>query len=105
MMNNDFKRAFVVEALNVHPVIIFGIIILEVLIFASEVVSGGLSFFLCCLCAILFGNFTVYVQTNVSVDSLHLAISKGILVCLILVVPTPILTMMFLGLYFSKKQR
>ena len=100
-----FKRAFILEILNLHPVIVYGIVAIDLLLFAAELFTFGLSFFLTIIISFLFGIFTIYVQMMACGDEFPIALSKGIISAIIILVPTNLLTLMFISLYCSKKRK
>ena len=100
-----FKRAFILEILNLHPVIVWGMVAIDILLFAAELFTFGLSFFLTIIISFLFGIFTIYVQMMACGDEFPIALGKGIISAIIILAPTNLLTLMFISLYCSKKRK
>ena len=100
-----FKRAFILEILNLHPVIVWGMVAIDILLFAAELFTFGLSFFLTIIISFLFGIFTIYVQMMACGDEFSIALGKGIISAIIILAPTNLLTLMFISLYCSKKRK
>ena len=100
-----FKRAFILEILQLHPVIVWGMVAIDILLFAAELFTFGLSFFLTIIISFLFGIFTIYVQMMACGDEFPIALGKGIISAIIILAPTNLLTLMFISLYCSKKRK
>lgn len=99
-----FKRAFIIEILQLHPALVWGMVVIDFLLFLAEIFTFGVSYFLSILISILFGIFTIYVQMMACGDDFVTAFSKGLLTTLIVLTPSSFLTILYLILYMSKKK-
>ncbi|MFZ2656617.1 MAG: hypothetical protein WAX69_16910 [Victivallales bacterium] len=105
MMDNEIKKALMVELLNLHPYIVWGLIIIDTILCIMEIFSWGISYFLSIIISVLFGIFTFFTQVMSCGDSLETATAKGALACLLVLTPTSILSMLYMVLYLSRKQK
>lgn len=100
-----FKRAFILEILQLHPVIVWGMVAIDILLFAAELFTFGLSYFLTIIISFLFGVFTIYVQMMACGDPFPIALGKGIISAIIILAPTNLLTLMYISLYMHRKHK
>ena len=99
-----FKRAFILEILQLHPAIVWLMVALDILLFAAELFTFGLSYFLTIIISFLFGVSTIYVQMSCG-DEFPVALSKGIITSIIILAPTSLLTLMYISLYMYKDNK
>ena len=98
------KQALLIELLSLHPVIVWGLIIIDGILCAGEFLSLGLSYALSIIISIIFGFFTFFVQTGCG-DDFGTAFSKSVVVCLIMLTPLSILSLLYMVLYNSRNQK
>lgn len=98
------KQALIIELLNLHPVIVWGLIIIDAILCIGEIYTLGISYFLSIIISIIFGIFTFFVQTGCG-DDFHTALYKGVMTCLLILTPTSILTMLYMVLYLGRNKK
>ena len=99
-----FKRAFIIEILNLHPAIVWGMVVIDFLLFVAEIFTFGVSYFLTIIISILLGLFTLYTQMMACGDDFPTAFFKSLLTTLIVLAPSSFLTILYLILYMQKRK-
>ena len=89
-------KTFLRYYLNLHPILTWGVIIIDLLLFHLEIFSGGLLLFVSVIIGLILGIAGFIIQRYECRDSNYLALAKALMVFVIVSIPTSILSLVLL---------
>lgn len=90
------RMANICTVFGLHPLVGFGMFIIDKILFGGEAFSGGISIPISIVVGIALGFACIFIQKGGTTDNWVLSIGKGMIIGILTAIPTSIMSFLFL---------